>query len=101
MLRFALADTLFFVPTTIDYHSEHPSIKLITLIPLHTGNTTEFSDFGGMVDEPSCSLMDMAMADDVTGGFDWYRPVEVMGEVTRGVPSLADLATADEVSLPF
>ena len=73
---------------------------LMTPLSVHAGNTTEFgTSFGGLGDEPSGNLIDMAMADDVTRGFDWYRPAAAMRDVTRGVPSLADLATADEARL--
>lgn len=68
----------------------------ITLAPHLAGNTTEFSAFGGPDDEPSANMIEMAMA-DVTEGFDWYKAAPAMGDVTRGVPSLGELATADEV----
>ena len=59
-------------------------------------NNTEYGAFGGIDDEPSANLIEMAMA-DVTEDFDWYKAASAMGDVTRGVPSLGALASADEV----
>ena len=62
------------------------------------GNTTDFSGWDGAAGQPSGDLMEMG-GDTTFGddGFDLFRAAPPAGEVPRGVPSLADIAAADEV----
>ncbi len=63
------------------------------------GNTTQFSSAFAPPSGDATAPMEEGATTEATGleGFDLFAAARGGGDVTRGLPSLADVAAADEV----